>query len=85
MSQDDLNADSLGLIYKTNIQQKSVYKTVSTHNLELFNMDMRGGYDQISGHVSARLCKFELPELVCSIVNLVENYPIGKPLPSNAD
>ncbi len=36
-------------------------------------MDMRGGYDQISGHVSARICKFELPELACSIVNLVEN------------
>ncbi len=48
----------MGLIYETNVWQKSGRTVVSTQNLEFFNMDVSGGYDQISRLVSARVRKF---------------------------
>ncbi len=38
----------LGLIYETNVRQKSERTLISTQNLEFINMDLSGGYDQIS-------------------------------------
>ncbi len=38
----------LGLIYETNVRQKSERTLVSTQNLEFINMDVSSGYDQIS-------------------------------------
>ncbi len=48
----------LGLIYETNVWQKIGCTVVSTQNLEFINMDVSGGYDQISRLVSARVRKF---------------------------
>ncbi len=39
---------SLGLIYETNVRLKFGRTVVSTQNLEFINMDVSGGYDQIS-------------------------------------
>ncbi len=48
----------LGLIYETNVQPKIEHTVVSTQNLEFINMDVSGGYDQISRQVWARVRKF---------------------------
>ncbi len=48
----------LGLIYETNVQPKIEHKVFSTQNLEFINMDVSGGYDQISRQVWARVRKF---------------------------
>ncbi len=45
---------SVGLIYETNVRPS----IVSTQNVELIDMDVSGGYDQISRQVWARLRKF---------------------------
>ncbi len=42
---------SLGLIYETNVRPKFGHMVVSTQNLEFINMDVSGGYDQISRQV----------------------------------
>ncbi len=42
---------SVGLIYETNVRPKFGRTVVSTPNLELINMDVSGGYDQISRQV----------------------------------
>ncbi len=39
---------SVGIIYETNVRQKIGPTVFSTQNLELINMDMSGGYAQIS-------------------------------------
>ncbi len=49
---------SLGLIYETNVRPKFGHMVVSTQNLEFINMDVSGGYDQISRQVWARVRKF---------------------------
>ncbi len=41
----------LGLIYETNVRPKFGRTVVSTQNLEFINMDVSGGYDQISRQV----------------------------------
>ncbi len=48
----------LGLIYETNVRQKIGHTVVSTQNLEFIDMDVSGGYDQISRKVWARVRKF---------------------------
>ncbi len=50
--------DTVGLIYETNVRPKCGRKVVSTQNLEFINMDVSGGYDQISRQVWARVRKF---------------------------
>lgn len=50
--------NSLGLIYEKNVQQKIGRMVVSTQNLEFINIDVNGGYDQISRQVSAHVCEF---------------------------
>ncbi len=47
-----------GLIYETNVRQKIGHTVVSTQNLEFIDMDVSGGYDQISRKVWARVRKF---------------------------
>ncbi len=42
---------TLGLIYETNVRPKFGRTVVSTQNLEFINMDVSGGYDQISRQV----------------------------------
>ncbi len=65
----------MGLIYETNVRPKIGRTVVSTQNLEFINMDMSGGYDQISRLIWARVRKFlSQPELACSIENLEELY-----------
>ncbi len=39
------------LIYETNVRPKIGRTVVSAQNLEFINMDMSGGYDQISRQV----------------------------------
>ncbi len=39
---------TVGLIYETNVRPKIGRTVVSTQNLEFINMDVSGGYDQIS-------------------------------------
>ncbi len=41
----------MGLIYETNVRPKFGRTVVSTQNLEFINMDVSGGYDQISRQV----------------------------------
>ncbi len=48
----------MGLIYETNVRPKFGRTVVSTQNLEFINMDVSGGYDQISPQVWARVRKF---------------------------
>ncbi len=43
----------MGLIYETNVRPKIGRTVVSTQNLEFINMDVSGGYDQISRQVWA--------------------------------
>ncbi len=63
---------TLGLIYETNVRPKFGRTVVSTQNLEFINMDVSGGYDQISRQVWARVRKFlSQPELACSIENCI--------------
>ncbi len=50
--------DRLGLISETNVRPKIGRTVVSTQNLEFINMDVSGGYDQISRQVWARVRKF---------------------------
>ncbi len=67
--------NSVGLIYETNVRPKIGRTVVSTQNLEFINMDVSGGYDQISRQVWARVRKFlSQPELACSIENFEELY-----------
>ncbi len=42
---------TMGLIYETNVRPKIGRTVVSTQNLEFINMDVSGGYDQISRQV----------------------------------
>ncbi len=49
---------TMGLIYETNVRPKIGRTVVSTQNLEFINMDVSGGYDQISRQVWARVRKF---------------------------
>ncbi len=42
---------TMGLIYETNVRPKFGRTVVSTQNLEFINMDVSGGYDQISRQV----------------------------------
>ncbi len=44
--------------YETNVRPKIGRTVISTQNLELINMDVIGGYDQISHQVWARVRKF---------------------------
>ncbi len=53
-----LNMNILGLIYETNVRPKFGRTVVSTQNLEFINMDVSGGYDQISRQVWACVRKF---------------------------
>ncbi len=46
------------IIYETNVRPKIGRTVVSTQNLEFINMDVSGGYDQISRQVWARERKF---------------------------
>ncbi len=48
----------MGLIYEMNVQQKIGCMVASMQNLEFINMDVTGGYDQISRLVSVRVRKF---------------------------
>ncbi len=48
----------MGLIYETNVRPKIGHMVISTQNLEFINMDVFGGYDQISRQVWARVRKF---------------------------
>ncbi len=65
----------MGLIYETNVRPKIGRTVVSTQNLEFINMDVSGGYDQISRLIWARVRKFlSQPELACSIENFEELY-----------
>ncbi len=48
---------TLGLIYETTVRPK-FGTVVSTQNLEFINMDVSGGYDQISRQVWARVRTF---------------------------
>ncbi len=48
---------TVGLIYETNVRPKIGRMVVSTKNLEFINMDVSGGYDQISRQVWARVRK----------------------------
>ncbi len=65
----------MGLIYETNVRPKFGRTVVSTQNLEFINMDVSGGYDQISRQVWARVRKFlSQPELACSTENFKELY-----------
>ncbi len=48
----------MDLIYKTNIHKKIERAVVSMQNLEFINMDVSGGYDQISCQVSAHVRRF---------------------------
>ncbi len=68
----------MGLIYETNVRPKIVYAifaVVSMQNLEFINIDVNGGYDQISRQFWARVCKFlSQPELACSLENFWELY-----------
>ncbi len=48
----------VGLIYETNVRPKFGRTVVSTQNLEFINMDVSGGYDQISRQVWDRVRKF---------------------------
>ncbi len=50
----------MGLIYETNVRQKSGRTVVSTQYLELINKDVSSGYNQISRLVSAHVRKFFL-------------------------
>ncbi len=45
------SAKTMGLIYETNVRPKFGRTVVSTQNLEFINMDVSGGYDQISRQV----------------------------------
>ncbi len=66
---------TMGLIYETNVRPKFGRTVVSTQNLEFINMDVSGGYDQISRQVWARVRKFlSQPELACSTENFKELY-----------
>ncbi len=47
--------ESMGLIYETNVRPKIGRTVVSTQNLEFINMDVSGGYEQISRQVWARV------------------------------
>ncbi len=68
-------AETVGLIYETNVRPKFGRTVVSTQNLEFINMDVSGGYDQISRQVWARVRKFlSQPELACSTENFKELY-----------
>ncbi len=49
---------TVGLIYETNVQPKNGYAVVCTRNLEFINMDVSGGYDQISRQAWARVRTF---------------------------
>ncbi len=49
---------AMGLIYETNVRPKFGRTVVSTQNLEFINMDVSGGYDQISRQVWAHVRKF---------------------------
>ncbi len=50
--------ETLGLIYEMNVRPKFGRTVVSTQNLEFINMDVSGGYDQISRQVWVRVRKF---------------------------
>ncbi len=43
--------NTMGLIYETNVRPKFECTVVSMQNLEFINMDVSGGYDQISRQV----------------------------------
>ncbi len=51
MMQMDLRWTTVGLIYETNVRPKIGHMVVSAQNLEFINMDVSGGYDQISHQV----------------------------------
>ncbi len=48
----------MGLIYKMNVRPKIGHTIVSMQNLEFINMDVSGGWDQISRQVWACVRKF---------------------------
>ncbi len=66
-------SEILGLIYEANVRTKNGRTVVSMQNLEFINIDVSGGYDQISRQVWAQVCKFlSPPELACSTENFGE-------------
>ena len=64
----------MALIYQTSVQQKTGRTVISTQSSAFINLDVSGGYDQISRQVSARVRKFSSRvDLRYSIVNLAES------------